>query len=245
MNVTIFKKAFCSIAAVAVATLLTTGCAAQGTVTQTAAAKAPQETQVAAAHPGLMDPTKATEKAPEKFHARFQTTKGDFTVEVTRAWAPNGADRFYNMVKVGYFKDIAIFRAVDKFMFQFGIHGDPAVAGKWSESNIKDDPSAGISNIPGTLSFAQTGRPNSRSVQMFVNLGNNNFLDQARGGGAPFVPFGKVVEGLDVVAKINTEYGENPRGEDIQGNFKRQGNAYILKKFPNIDLIRSVSVVEN
>lgn len=190
----------------------------------------------------LMDPSKATATAPDKFRVQFVTSKGNFTVEVTRAWAPNGADRFYNMVKVGYFKDVAIFRAIENFMFQFGIHGDPAVAAKWSESNIQDDPSAGISNTPGRLSFAQTGRPNSRSVQMFVNLGQNAFLDQARGGGAPFVPFGEIVAGMDVVKAINTEYGENPRGEDVQGNFKTKGNAYILKKFPNIDIIRSVSI---
>ena len=84
-----------------------------------------------------MDPSKATATAPDKFRVQFVTSKGNFTVEVTRAWAPNGADRFYNMVKVGYFKDVAIFRAIENFMFQFGIHGDPAVAAKWSESNIR------------------------------------------------------------------------------------------------------------
>lgn len=195
-------------------------------------------TQVAAPHPALKDPSLATEKAPEKFRVKFSTTKGDYTVEVNRAWSPNGADRFYNLVKIGYFQDVAIFRAIKGFMYQFGIHGDPAISAVWGEANISDDPNAGISNAPGTLCFAKTGRPNSRSTQMFVNLGNNANLD-AQG----FTPFGSVVEGMDVVRKINTEYGENR--PNVQGDFKDQGNAYIMKQFPNIDLIKSVTLIEH
>lgn len=184
-------------------------------------------------------PPKITPKAPEQFQVKFRTTKGDFVAEVNRAWSPNGVDRFYNMVKVGYFDDIAIFRAVPNFMFQFGIHGNPAVNDDWGESQIEDDPVVGISNLPGTLCFAKTGQPNSRSTQMFVNLGQNVPLD-----GQGFTPFGKVVEGMDIVRSINTEYGENPRGEDIQGRFKREGNEFILDRFPRVDLIRSVEIVE-
>lgn len=218
------------------------GCSAQNAATQTGLVGSGNSVQAESGqdHPGLLDPSKANEKSPDNFLAKFHTTQGDFTIEVTRRWAPNGADRFYNMIRVGYFKDIAIFRAVDGFMFQFGIHGTPAVAAKWSDSNIMDDRPVGKSNIPGTISFAQTGRPNTRSVQMFVNLGNNATLDTQR---VPFVPFGKVVEGMDVIKKINTEYGENPRGEDIQGKFKRQGNAYIRDRFPNIDFIKSVEII--
>ena len=159
--------------------------------------------------------------------------------QINRSWSPNGVDRFYNMVDVGYFDDIAIFRAVPNFMFQFGLHGNPAVNKDWAESRIDDDPVVGVSNLPGTLCFAKTGAPNSRSVQMFVNLGQNVPLD-----GQGFTPFGKVIEGMDVVRAINTEYGENPRGEDVQGRLKREGNDYVLDRFPRIDLIRSVELIQ-
>jgi peptidyl-prolyl cis-trans isomerase A (cyclophilin A) len=243
MKNNVFISIASAIAIIATATVNCTGCSAQATATQTPTATQGTQTDQPTAHPALMDPSKATEQAPAKFRAKFNTTKGDITIEVTRVWAPNGADRFYNMCKIGYFQDIAIFRAVKGFMFQFGIHGDPAVSAKWAVAPIKDDPHMGVPNNPGTLSFAQTGRPNSRGVQMFVNLGPNTFLDKPqRGGGSPFVPFGKVVEGMDVVNKINTEYGENAR--DVQGNFQTQGNAYIKQKYPNIDFIKSVTIIE-
>lgn len=194
-------------------------------------------TQVAAPHPALKDPSLAVERAPETFKAKFSTTKGDYTVQINRAWSPNGADRFYNLVKIGYFQDVAIFRAIKGFMYQFGIHGDPAISGVWDDANISDDPNVGISNAPGTICFAKTGAPNSRSTQMFINLGNNANLD-----GQGFTPFGRVVEGLDVVRNINTEYGEN-RG-NVQGEFKEKGNQYIVQMFPNIDFIKSVTLVE-
>lgn len=242
MNIKFLSAAAFSLTAIAASVVLTSGCAAQSGTTRTApVAQGSNTTQAAASavHPGLLDPSRATEQAPEKFRVKFITTKGDIVVEVTRAWAPNGADRFYNMCRVGYYNDIAIFRSIKDFMFQFGIHGDPKVSAKWMASNIKDDPSVGISNTPGTLSFAQTGRPNTRSVQMFINKGNNAFLDQARGGGAPFVPFGKIVEGMDVVAKIHVT-GENDR--DVQGNFQQRGNDYIKRKYPNLDYIRSAKI---
>ncbi len=187
----------------------------------------------------LPAPPRNPPPAPERFRVKFSTTKGDFVAEVNRSWSPQGVDRFYNMVNIGYFDDIVIFRAKSNFMFQFGIHGDPAVNEVWGDANINDDPPVGVSNLPGTLCFAKTGAPNSRSTQMFVNLGNNAPLD-----GQGFTPFGKVVEGMDVVQAINTEYGENPPGEDIQGRFKREGNAYILKRFPRLDLIRSVQLMQ-
>ena len=195
------------------------------------------------AHPGLLDPSQAKFTAPAKFHAKFETTKGDFVVEVNREWAPNGADRFYSMIKVGYFQNTAIFRAVDNFMFQFGIHGVPKVANAWKNTPIKDDKPAGKSNVPGTLSFAQTGAPNSRSSQMFVNLGNNSFLDRGRNGGAGFYPFGKIVKGKENIAKINVEYGEN-KG-NVQGEFMSGGNAYIQNKFPNLDYIKRVTILQS
>lgn len=198
-----------------------------------------QGEQAAEMHPGLLDPQQAQFETPDDFKAKVSTTKGDFVLHVRKAWAPNGAGQFYTLAKIGYYKDIAIFRAIDGFMFQFGIHGDPKVAAVWSEMNIKDDPFVGNSNVPNTISYAQLGSPNSRSVQMFINLGNNAALDTQK---PPFVPFGSVVEGKDVIGKINTEYGEN-RG-NVQGNLKTQGNAYIIRKFPNIDFIRSVTIIE-
>lgn len=184
------------------------------------------------------DPSRATEQAPEEFKAKFRTTKGDFVIQVTRKSSPNGADRFYNLVKIGYFQDIAIFRAVEGFMFQFGIHGDPAVNKVWSEARINDDPPGDLSNVPGTITFAKTNEPNSRSVQFFVNLGDNARLDEMG-----FTPFGKVVEGMEVVRQINTEYGENAR--DVQPNFQAKGNAFIKDRYPRLDYIQSVELIES
>lgn len=181
----------------------------------------------------LTDASKLTEKAPETFKARFDTTKGAFTVEVTRSLSPNGADRFYNLVKNGYFKDIAFFRVVPGFMVQFGIHGDPKVAAAWREANIPDDP-VKASNTRGMLTFAKTGMPNSRSTQLFINFGNNTFLD-----GQGFSPFGKVTDGMDVVDKINSDSGERPNQMLIQ----TQGNAYLKKEFPNLDYIKSATIL--
>jgi peptidyl-prolyl cis-trans isomerase A (cyclophilin A) len=186
-------------------------------------------------HPGLKDPAMANLVAPETYRVKFETTKGNFVVEVTRDWSPNGADRFYNLVDIGYFENIAIFRAIKGFMFQFGIHGNPAINEIWREANIPDDKRKGISNRPGTLTFAHAG-PNTRGTQLFVNLGSNNVLDP------DFTPIGKVVEGMDVVSTINTEYGEN--SDEVQGRFQAQGNAYISKRYPNLDYIKSIKLLE-
>ncbi len=190
------------------------------------------QTNAAPATPGFADPGKLTEKAPETFKAQFDTTKGKIVIEVTRSLSPNGADRFYNLVRSGYFKDTAFFRVIPGFMCQFGIHGDPAVSAKWRDANIGDDPVKG-SNARGTITFATAG-PNTRTTQLFINFGNNAGLD-----GQGFSPFGKVVDGMDVVDKINGEYGESPN----QGRIQMEGNAYLKKQFPNLDYIKSASIV--
>ena len=154
------------------------------------------------------DPAKLTEKSPESFKVKFETTKGNFTVEVTRSLSPNGADRFYNLARSGFFKDIAFFRVIPGFMCQFGIHGDPKVSAVWREkkAQIPDDAVKG-SNTRGTITFATAG-PNTRTTQFFISFGDNSRLDSTG-----FSPFGKVTEGMDVVDKINGEYGEcAPRG---------------------------------
>ena len=192
----------------------------------------------APASPGFADPSKLTAKAPDTFKAVFDTTKGKFTVEVTRSLAPNGADRFYNLVRSGYFTDTAFFRVVPGFMCQFGIHGDPAVSANWQQATITDDPVKG-SNARGTVTFATAG-PNTRTTQLFINFGNNTFLD-----GQGFAPFGKVVEGMDVVDKINSEYGDGPPGGSgpDQRFIQAQGNAYLKANFPHLDYIKSATLV--
>jgi peptidyl-prolyl cis-trans isomerase A (cyclophilin A) len=197
-----------------------------------------QTEKPASASPAFADPAKLTEKAPETFMAQFDTTKGKFTIEVIRSLAPNGADRFYNLVRSGYFTDIAFFRVIPGFMCQFGIHGDPNVSAKWRTAVISDDPVKG-SNTRGAITFATAG-PNTRTTQLFINFGNNIGLD-----GQGFSPFGKVTEGMDVVDKINSEYGEGaPNGMGpAQGRIQMEGNAYLKKDFPNLDYIKSAAIV--
>jgi peptidyl-prolyl cis-trans isomerase A (cyclophilin A) len=199
---------------------------------------AKKEEKSATVSPDFTDPAKLTAKAPETFKAQFDTTKGKFTIEVTRSLSPNGADRFYNLVRSGYFKDVAFFRVVPGFMCQFGIHGDPAVSAKWREANIADDPIKG-SNTRGTITFATAG-PNTRTTQLFINFGNNTGLDRQG-----FSPFGKVTEGMDVVDKINSEYGDGPPygSGPNQGRVQGEGNAFLKKDFPNLDYIKSATIV--
>jgi len=193
----------------------------------------------AAAAPGFADPSKLTATAPETFRAQFDTTAGKFTIEVTRSLAPNGADRFYNLVRSGYFTDVAFFRVVPGFMCQFGISGDPSVSANWREATIPDDPVKG-SNTRGTITFATAGA-NTRTTQLFINFRDNTGLD-----GQGFAPFGKVIDGMDVVDKIYNGYGDAPQfggqGPD-QGAIQSEGNAYLKKEFPKLDYIKSATVV--
>jgi len=199
---------------------------------------ATKEEKPSTASPGFTDPAKLTGPAPETFKAQFDTTKGKFTIEVTRSLSPNGADRFYNLVRSGYFKDVAFFRVIPGFMCQFGIHGDPGVSAKWRAAAIADDPVKG-SNTRGTITFATAG-PNTRTTQLFINFGDNVRLD-----GMGFSPFGKVTEGMDVVDKINSEYGEGaPNGiGPAQGRVQQEGNVYLKKDFPNLDYIKSAIII--
>ncbi len=186
----------------------------------------------------LKDPSKAVEKAPDTFKVKFDTTKGDFTIEVHRDWAPLGADRFYNLVRNGYFTDVAFFRVISGFMVQFGIHGDPAVAAAWRGARIKDDP-VKQSNTKGYISYAMAG-PDTRTTQLFINYGDNVRLDDMG-----FSPFGKVTDGMKVVESIYSGYGEGApsgRGPD-QGRVQMEGNAYLRAQFPRMDYIKSAQLL--
>lgn len=218
--------------------LLGVACAAAAETNAPALKAEAKKEEAKPAESNFADPTKLTEKAPETFKAQFDTTKGKFTIEVTRSLSPNGADRFYNLVRSGYFTDIAFFRVIHGFMCQFGIHGDPGISAKWRGASLADDPVKG-SNTRGTISFATAG-PNTRTTQLFINFGNNGNLD-----GMGFSPFGKVIEGMEVVDKINGEYGEGaPRGRGPdQGRIQAEGNAYLKKAFPNLDYIKSATIL--
>jgi cyclophilin family peptidyl-prolyl cis-trans isomerase len=176
----------------------------------------------------LRTPARLKDVAPATFKARFDTSVGPFVVEVHRDWAPKGADRFYNLVKYGFF------RVVRNFMAQFGINGDPSIQSAWRNANLQDDP-VKQSNKRGYVTFAQTSEPNTRSTQVFINFKDNSFLDKTG-----FAPFGEVVSGMDVVDKINPEYGEAPSQE--QGRIQMQGNAYLTKAFPKLDYVTKATI---
>lgn len=182
----------------------------------------------------LKDPAKLAAKAPETFRAKFDTTQGTIVIEVHRAWSEHGADRFFNLVKSGYYDGVKFFRVVPGFVVQWGIHGDPSIANSWLKANIPDD-AVKESNKRGFVTFAMSGAPNSRSVQLFINLGANARLD-----GMGFAPFGKVVEGMDVVDKLYGGYGEGLK--QLQGRIAEEGNAFLEKNYPRLDAIKKATI---
>jgi peptidyl-prolyl cis-trans isomerase A (cyclophilin A) len=210
------------------------GCGApEGSAPSTPAAEPAREAPEAEAPANpLLDPAGAQETAPDTFRARFETTKGEFTVEVVREWAPRGADRFYNLVKLGFYDDVALFRIVEGFVAQFGINGDPAVSRAWSDARIPDDP-VGQSNTRGMVTYAKTNAPHSRTTQLFINYGDNANLD-ALG----FAPFGRVVEGMEVVDSFFSGYGESVD----QGLAERRGNEYFRGERPDLDFIERATL---
>jgi peptidyl-prolyl cis-trans isomerase A (cyclophilin A) len=206
--------------------------------TKAPAQKAPAAPAASAApasfDPALLQPATLTETAPDVYDVKFTTTKGDFVVRVTRAWAPLGADRFYNLVKHGFYDGAALFRVVPGFVVQFGISAHPQVSWVWLNATIKDDP-VKKSNRRGYVTFA-TGGANTRTTQVFINLGDNSGLD-ATG----FSPFGQVTEGMKVVEQLYSGYGEGVT--DKQGQIASQGNAYLEKAYPKLDKIISATLV--
>lgn len=202
------------------------------------ASKAPAAAKAASFDPALLQPATLRAKAPEVYEVNFVTTAGDFTIKVTRAWAPNGADRFYNLVRHHFYDGAAFFRVLPGFMAQFGLSPYPEVSKAWEQANIKDDRVV-QSNHRGFISFAMAG-PNTRTTQVFINYGNNERLDQSG-----FSAFGMVTDGMEVVDKLYNGYGEGaPDGhgpsQDLIG---RRGRAYLAQLFPKLDSIKTATLV--
>jgi len=185
----------------------------------------------------LGNPAALTEQAPATYKARFDTSKGVFVIDVRREWAPVGADRFYNLVKNGFYDENRFFRVISGFMVQFGINGNPQVSTPWRNAQIKDDP-VKQSNKRGFITFATSG-PNSRTTQVFINFGDNARLD-----GMGFASFGQVSSGMNVVDQLYSDYGEGaPSGRGPnQGRMQGEGNAYLTKDFPNLDFVRKATI---
>jgi peptidyl-prolyl cis-trans isomerase A (cyclophilin A) len=180
----------------------------------------------------------ALRPVPEVYRASFETSRGSFVIEVTKSWAPEGAERFYRLLQQRFYDDARFFRVVRNFVAQFGINGNPVVEAHWRDMTFADD-SVKQSNLRGTITFATSG-PNTRTTQVFINLKDNAQLDK-RG----FAPFGKVVEGMEVVDRLYNGYGDSPpRGEGPdQTLIETQGNAYLESKFAMLDYIRRARIV--
>jgi peptidyl-prolyl cis-trans isomerase A (cyclophilin A) len=189
----------------------------------------------------LTDPSapELNQKAPAEYKAKFSTSQGDFVIKVTREWAPVGADRFYNLVKNGFYDDCRFFRVISGFMCQFGINGDPDVSAKWRDAKIQDDP-VKQGNKRGRITFATSG-PNSRTSQVFINFKDNDRLDTMG-----FAAFGEVTEGLEVVDKLYSGYGEGaPRGAGpAQNRIQSEGNKYLKESFEKLDYVKTAKIAE-
>lgn len=216
------------------------GCQAQSSSREPASNKPPEKKPEAEKKSETEKPAAAEVKTPPaEYKVKFTTSKGEFVVEVKRDWSPRGADRFYELVQAKFYDDCRFFRVLSGFMAQFGINGDPKTMTRWSEANIADDPVT-QSNTRGMITYAMAG-PNTRTTQLFINFGNNARLD-----GMGFSPFGKVVEGMDVVDALYSGYGEGaPSGRGPQqGRIQAEGNDYLNKDFPKLDYIKTVRIVE-
>lgn len=189
--------------------------------------------------PRLLVPELTPEPAPEEFQVRFVTTKGTFLATFHRSWAPLGVDRFHHLVQIGFYRDIAFFRAIENFVVQFGVHGDPEINKLWAVASIADDP-VKVPNREGTIAFATAG-PNTRTTQLFINLKDNSQALDSLG----FAPIGEVTEGWDVVKSIYTGYGEmHPRGKGPRFQLLNlQGNRYLRQHFPEMDYLEKAELV--
>jgi len=187
------------------------------------------------------DAPEMNRRAPERFNVRVETSKGVILIEVHRDWAPNGADRFYNLIRAGYYDQVRFHRVIEGRWAQFGINGDPKVSSVWRARTIPDDPRR-ESNVRGTVAYA-FAVDNGRTTQVFINLRDNSATHDAE----PFAPFGRVAEGMDVVDKLNAEYGESAGGgirAGKQGPLFEGGADYLKRNFPRLDYIVRATVVE-
>jgi peptidyl-prolyl cis-trans isomerase A (cyclophilin A) len=203
-------------------------------VTALALAAALASPSLAAAQaPSLKNPASLNEKAPESYKVRLDTSAGPVVIQVTRAWAPLGADRFYNLTKNGFYDGARFFRVLSGFMAQVGMNGDPAIQKVWGRANFNDDP-VKQSNKRGFVTFAKTGAPNSRSTQFYINYGDNSSLD-AQG----FAPFGQVISGMEAVDKLYS-YGKSNVPD--QSMITAEGNAYLQRDYPKLDFIKKATI---
>jgi peptidyl-prolyl cis-trans isomerase A (cyclophilin A) len=187
-----------------------------------------------AMHPALLDPSSARRRAPDRFTVRLQTTEGDVDLAVVRDWSPEGADRIFNLVEIGFFDGAPIYRVVRGFVAQWGKHPVPRVNAVWFNANIPDEERK-ESNRRGTLCFAQRSQPNTRGVDLFINLKDNPHLDKLG-----FTPVGRVVAGMEVVDRFHADYGERVD----QGRLHYEGAAYLRKNFPALDVIESARILK-
>jgi peptidyl-prolyl cis-trans isomerase A (cyclophilin A) len=206
--------------------------AQKSTATKTGSSSAAKSYDRALLHPALLK-----DKAPETYQVKFETSKGDFTVSVTRAWAPLGADRFYNLAKHHFFDHESFFRVLTGFIAQFGISAYPPLNAVWEKATIKDDPVT-QSNKKYYLTFATAG-PDTRTTQLFINLADNPRLD-----GMGFAPFGQVTEGMNVVDALYADYGEGAPGGSgpNQDEIQKEGKPYLDKNFPKLDYIKTTTI---
>ena len=200
----------------------------------TAVVVATVTSQAAAQASKLANPSQLTETAPDVYRARFDTSKGSFTIDVHREWAPLGADRFYNLVKNGFYDGTRFFRVRPGFMAQFGLNGDTEVTAAWQRARLKDEPPM-KSNTRGFVSFAKENLPDTRVTQIFINYADNSYLDEQG-----FAPFGQVVSGMEIVDKI---FSYPREGEPDQRRILREGNGYLLQEFPKLDFVKKASII--
>jgi peptidyl-prolyl cis-trans isomerase A (cyclophilin A) len=197
-------------------------------------AEAPAPAEPAKPEAQKADSSGLPAKAPSVYKVNMDTSKGMVVLECHKAWSPRGADHFYDLVKIHFYDDVRFFRVIHGFMAQFGINGTPETNKVWANASILDDPPAGQHNTRGMVTYGQTSMPNSRSTQLFINFGDNHFLDTQG-----FTPVCMVTSGMEAVDQIYAGYGESPD----QGLIGSQGNAYLNSQFPRLDYIKKATIV--
>ena len=198
---------------------------------------APPPADSAAATAPAPAATPAADQAPATFRVRLETSKGPIVIQAHRDWSPNGVDRFYQLVQSGFYDDVRFFRVVPPFVVQFGMHGDPARNAQWANNGLIDEP-VKQPNRRGTVTYAKSSAPNSRTTQLFINLQDNSGMLDQQG----FAPFGEVVEGMSVLDRLYSGYADEPTNR--QGEIAAEGNAFLNRTYPKLDFIRTAKLVK-